>query len=556
MSKARSSAPAVLFLRGIGSTAGRRRLAAGLVLVLAAAGTARAAPRMVLTAKVPAPVARHQVRLDGAPDPGRVLHLAVALPMRNLAGLDALLRRIYDPASPSFRHYLSVAEFTRLFGPAQSDYAAAVQFLAESGLHITGVSANRTIIDVTGSVADIERVFHLRLGLYRHPTEDRDFMAPDREPSLDLAVPVLDVIGLDDFVLPTPRLRQATTLPKRVGTGSGPHGNFIGSDIRAAYYGGSALTGAGQSVGLMELAPYSAADVKNYFARFNQPLAVTIKGISTDGSRPTCKHVCHDGEQALDIEYAISMAPGLDKVEVYVGHSPESVLNRMASDDTSAQLSTSWGWARDFATDDALFKEMAAQGQTMLTASGDYSNLKDSGPWPEEDANLTAVGGTDLTTSGPGGAWRGETGWEYSAGGPSLDRKIAIEPYQVPFITVETAGSLKVRDVPDIAGDANFNNYICFNGKCNGGWGGTSFASPIWAGFIALANERAASHGDPPVGFLNPTLYALAGRARYRRILHDETIGQSGLYFSLPAYDMVTGLGSPNGQALIDALAP
>jgi len=110
--------------------------------------------------------------------------------------------------------------------------------------------------------------------------------------------------------------------------------------------------------------------------------------------------------------------------------------------------------------------------------------------------------------------------------------------------------------VPDIAGDANLDNYICADGTCTGGYGGTSFASPIWAGFVALANQQAAANGKPAVGFLNPTLYALAGGSSYKTILHDETSGTSGKYSAVAGYDLVTGLGSPSGQALINALAP
>jgi xanthomonalisin len=522
---------------------------------LACAGGAQAALLPTLTPQVPASVASHQVALVGTPDPARTMHLAIALPMRDQAGLDDLLRQIYDPATPLYRHYLSVGEFTARFGPAASDYAAAVKFFADSGLLITGVSANRYIFDVVGSVADIERVFHVRMGLYRHPTQRRDFIAPDREPTLDLAVPVLHVTGLDDFILPTPRLKQSTTPGGSVGTGSGPHGNFVGTDIRTAYYGGSALTGAGQSLGLMELGPYDIADVRTFFTRFGPPLTVAVNGISTDGSPVSCTGKCNDGEQALDIEYAISMAPGMDQVQVYVASTAESVLNRMASDNTSKQLSTSWGWREEFATDDPLFKEMAAQGQTFLTASGDYSRLSASGPWPEEDANLTGVGGTDLVTNGGGGPWSAETGWKDSAGGRSLDKTIKIEPYQRPFINAANGGNKHLRNVPDIGGDANFNNYICADAHCNGGWGGTSFASPIWAGFIALANQQAAANGKPTVGFLNPTLYGLAGGASYTKILHDETSGTSGRYNAVTGYDLVTGLGSPHGQALINALA-
>lgn len=505
----------------------------------------------LLTPHVPQAVAYHLVAPVGAPDPATRLTLAIALPMHDQPGLTALLRDIYNPASPNYRHYLSVAEFTARFGPTASDYATAVKFFSNNGLRIIATSANRYMIDAEGSVADIERIFHVTMGLYRHPSENRLFLAPNREPTLNLAAPVLHVVGLDTFELPHARRAQAPSARTSVGTGSGPKGNFLGSDIRAAYYGAGPLTGAGQTLGLMELDGWNPADITLYFTTVHQTNNVLIVGISTDGTPVTCTQ-CDDGEQALDIEFAASVAPGLQQMQVYVAKSAESVLNRMASDNTSQQLSTSWGWREDFATDDPLFQEMAAQGQTFLTASGDYSSLKASGPWPEEDANLTGVGGTDLVTTGPGGAWASETGWEDSAGGPSVDHSIKIEPYQAPFITKKNAGSHKLRNVPDIAGDANFNNYECYDGKCEGGWGGTSFASPIWAGIVALVNEKAASLNQPRVGFLNPTIYALAGTKGYHHALHDIISGTSGNYSATKSYDLVTGFGSPTGKQLAD----
>jgi xanthomonalisin len=529
------------------------RLAAAAAC-FAYADAACAAPALIPV--VPPAVAYHLTPLVGAPDPSLELHLAIALPMRNQAQLDSLMKQIYDPGSPQYRHYLTVAQFTAQFGPTASDYSTAVSFFSTAGLRVTGVSANRYLIDVVGRVSDIERVFHVKMGLYKHPTENRNFIAPDREPSPDLSVTLLHVTGLDDYTLPAPRLIQSDASSAATGTGSGPKGYFIGSDIRKAYAGSSPLTGAGQSLGLMELEGYNVSDVDLYFTKFGPPLTVPVNGISTDGSPVTCPtDPCRDdGEQALDIEYAISMAPGLDQVQVYVAKYAVSVLNRMASDNTSKQLSTSWGWDTKFAVDDSLFKEMAVQGQTFLTASGDYSSLQRSGPWPEEDANLTAVGGTDLTTRGPGGDWLRERGWAGSAGGPSLLHKTPIESYQLPFINPSNGGSLIVRNVPDIAGDADVDNYICYNGKCNGGWGGTSFASPIWAGYIALANQMADAKGKPPVGFLNPTLYRLAGLPTYTTQFHDEFKGKSGKYSAVAGYDLVTGLGSPHGQYLIDAL--
>jgi subtilase family serine protease len=524
---------------------------------LAAAMPASAAP--LLTSQLPPPVAAHIATRLGPAAANTQLTLAIALPMHDKPALAALLRDVYDAASPHYRHYLSVSEFAARFSPTESQYKTAVLFFAAAGLHVAATSANRAMIDAQGSVADVERVFHITLGRYQHPTENRIFISPDREPSLDLALPVLHVAGLDTYELPKPRrifhgASAGESVSRKVGTGSGPNGNFIGSDVRAAYYAGTRLTGRGQALGLMELQGWNPADITRYFAVLHQNNTVPIIGISTDGAAITCIR-CDDGEQALDIQYAASMAPGLEKIQVYVAHSPESVLNRMASDNTSKQLSTSWGWPNDFAVDDPLFQEMAVQGQTFLTASGDYSSLHESGPWPEEDANLTAVGGTDLVTSGPGGPWVAETGWNGSAGGPSLDRHIKIPAYQSPFVNGINRGSRFFRNVPDIAADANTNNFQCFNGACQGGWGGTSFASPIWAGMVALINEKLAAEGKPPVGFLNRPLYAFAGTSRYHQVLHDENTGASGIYSANRSYDLVTGLGSPLGSGLEQVLA-
>jgi subtilase family serine protease len=534
---------------------GASGLGAWLFAALAAPASA-ATPALVKL--VPAVVSQHQARLLGPADPTTNLTLSIALPMRNLDGLRSLVRDIYDPLSPQYRHYITVPQFADRFGPAKADYDAAVRFFAGAGLRVTSTSANHYILDVSGTVGAIEQVFHVQLNMYQHPTEARSFMSPDREPTLDLAKPVLQIVGLDDDEKPYTRLLSPDMNHgrKAMGTGgSGPDGWYIGSDMRAAYYGQKALTGLGQTVGLMELAPYYAPDIPLYFNTVKQSLSVDVFPIATDGTPALCSTPCGDGEQTLDIDYAISVAPGLYQVQVYVAKNPESVLNRMAADNMSQQLSTSWGWPRRFKMDDPLFLEMAAQGQTFLTASGDYSSLQASGPWPEEDANLTGVGGTDLTTSKPGGAWVGETAWEYSAGGPSLFKKIKIPSYQVPFINAANAGSTVVRNVPDVAAAADFNFYICGKGKCSGGWGGTSFASPIWAGFIALANEDAANHHLPPVGFLNPALYRMSGNpATYADIFHDITSGTSGVYSAVPGFDLVTGFGSPNSLGLIDAL--
>jgi subtilase family serine protease len=525
-----------------------------LLLSSAIAATVPVSAATLQSPIVPAAVARHSATLVGHMDPSTRLRLEIVLPMRDLAGLRSLLdNQVYNPHSALFRHYLSVAEFTGRFGPSQSDYRSAMKFFNDNGFAVTHTFANRYMFQVEGAAADVERVLDIRLNLYKHPTENRNFMALDREPTLALGVPVLSISGLDTFQLPVPRLVQSPD-GVRAGTGSGPGGNFIGSDFRAVYYGTgrkAGLTGQGQSVGLMELEGYIPSDIPLYFNTFGQALNVPVNGISVDGTKVDCGS-CNDGEQTLDVDYAISMAPGLDQVQVYVAKEPVAIEEQMASDDTSKQLSTSWGYKKDFAVEDPIYQEMAAQGQSWFTASGDAKTLKRSLPWPEEDANIIAVGGTDLETNGAGGSWKSEPGWKYSAAGPSLDKRITIEPYQLLFINAENKGSTTLRNVADVSANADFDMMVCANGKCGGGWGGTSFSSPIWAGFAALANQQATEEGKPTIGFINPILYP--AYAANPMMTHDIVGHRSGNYPAVRGYDLLGGLGSPRGAKTIKIL--
>ena len=343
--------------------------------------------------------------------------------------------------------------------------------------------------------------------------------------------------------------------------GSGPEGYFIGSDLREAYYGGTALTGKGQSVGLLEFAGYNVNDVKTYFSRVGQTLSVPIVGVSTDGSSLNCTGGCDDTEQALDIEVAISMAPGMSQLRVYVSDTSNvSIFNRMATDNISKSLSCSWGWSpADPGSDDPYFKEFAAQGQNLFVASGDSGSYRarSSYVYPSDDAHVTSAGGTDLTTVSAGGAWKSETAWSYSGGGISPDR-IAIPSYQTTagVITAANQGSKTYRNSPDVAAEANTDNYICYDGTCEGGWGGTSFAAPRWAGYLALVNQQSVAYGRGTVGFINPAIYRIGLGSGYGTDFHDIVIGNNGTYSAVTRYDLVTGWGSPHGSGLINSLAP
>jgi len=542
----------------------RRLFVALCAFVLFLAAIAQAEQRPTMTSHVPEAVSGGVAPLVGHLPSSQRLSLAISLPLRNEAELDDLLQQLYDPHSPKYHKYLNVGEFGARFGPTLPDYIALIRFARANGLTLVDVPVNRLVVDVEGPVANIESAFHVTLGVYQHPTESRTFYAPDREPAVDLDVPLLHISGLDNFTLPHAkniRASQESTLESGdagKATGSGPHGQFIVSDMRAAYYGSGSLDGAGQSVGLFEYAGYEISDVKTYFKNLNQSLNVPVKGVSLNGAHLGCPpKSCDDSEQVLDIEMTISMAPGLDQVVVYVGNSDVSIFNRMAADNTSKQLSCSWGWSDDESSIDPIFKEMAAQGQTVFVATGDNGSATPGDVvWPADDPYITAVGGTDLTTTGPGGAWKSETGWNGSAGMPSKN-KVPIPSYQkiAGVINSLNHGSKTLRNIPDVAAEANTNQYSCYDGGCFGGNGGTSYAAPQWAGLTALANQQAIAGGGTALGFLNPALYAIGTGSSYDSDFHDITSGSNGKYSAVTGFDLVTGWGSPNGPNLIDSFA-
>ena len=258
-----------------------------------------------------------------------------------------MLKQISDPTSLNFRHYLTPEQFAEMFGPTEKDYEALVAFATSQGFVVTGRHPNRMLLSVSASAADIEKALHVTMRVYQHPTEARTFYAPDVEPSLDLAVPVLSISGLDDYSLPRPRL-HATPLAKAQNAspnaGSGPGGTYMGKDFRAAYVPDSSLNGSGQIVGLLQFDGYTASDITYYENLAGLP-SITLSNVLIDGASGSPSGGGGEVEVSLDIEMAISMATNLSKVMVYMAPNPspwEDILNRMATDNLAKQLSCSW----------------------------------------------------------------------------------------------------------------------------------------------------------------------------------------------------------------------
>jgi len=272
-------------------------------------------------------------------------------------------------------------------------------------LTVTSLHSNRTLLDVSGSVADIEQAFQVTLRVYQHPREARTFYAPEAEPSLGLAVPVLHISGLDNYIVPRPMSLRASPLGRPTGArpaaGSGPEGTYMGQDFRAAYVPGvSNLTGAGQVVGLLEFDGYYPGDITNYAGQAGLP-NVPLKTVLLDGfdGTPGSDNV----EVALDIDMAMSMAPGLSAVVVYEGLLPDSILNRMATDNLAKQLSASWTYSID-ANSEQIFQQFAAQGQSFFNASGDYDAWVGSIYPPCDDPYITSSTAPTMMASAAGAA--------------------------------------------------------------------------------------------------------------------------------------------------------
>jgi subtilase family serine protease len=500
--------------------------------------------------------------------PSQHLNLAITLPVPNPEKLEQFLRDLYDPGSSNYRHYLTPAQFTEAFGPNESDYAAVMAFARNNHLMITATHPNRLVLDVNATVSEIEQAFHLRLLLFNHPIENRIFFAPDTEPLVEQGLPIQHISGLDNYWLPHPNwtpVPLAEVAGPKPRSGSGPNGTYRGSDFRAAYVPGTDLTGTGQSVGLLEFDGYYANDITTYENLIgltgNVPQLVNV---AIDGGVPNPG--TGNGEVSLDIEMVVSLAPGVSKIYVYQAPNPSpwvDLLSRMANDNLARQFSSSWGGGGPDAASEAIFQQMAAQGQSFFNASGDHDAYTGAIPFPSDSPHIVQVGGTSLTTVS-GAAYSSETVWNSGRGlGSSggISTYYSIPTWQQNVSMANNQGSTTMRNVPDVALIAD-NVFETYNNGSQAAVVGTSCATPLWAAFTALANQRATQAGLPPLGFLNPALYAIGEGPAYASCFHDITTGNNtwtrsrNQFFAASGYDLCTGWGTPNGTNLINALVP
>ena len=505
-------------------------------------------------------------RLSGS----RRLDLAIHLPARNQSDLDELVRELYDPASSNYHNYLSVQEFTARFGPTQSDYDEVVAWANAQGLTVTRTTPNRHLIDVSASVDDINRALNVVMSSYQADAAagKSQFFAPDREPSVTLSVPILLITGLDNFNPPQSRLvRNGPGGAVAKASGSGPGGEFLPSDMRAAYYGSGPLTGAGQTIGIFSFDGYISTDVAAYYSLLHITSPnVPVTNILVNGYTGTCDagdgsgfSTCDDGEQILDITNSIGMAPGASEVLFYEGNSGPDILNQMATDNLAKIISCSWG-SGDLGGDDVLFQEFQAQGQTYANATGDSGSYNASS-WlpPSLNPLILQVGGTRLTTSAPGGSYTSETGWPDSGGGFYAPAGYSISSTDQTLsgvVTVANKASSTLRNAPDVSAEADFDNPTISNWKSPRGRLRRHQLRRAALGGLRRAAQRTSGCREQHLGGISQSsIYTIATGANYNSNFHDVKSGTNGGFKAGVGYDLVTGWGSPNGPTLIDSLS-
>ncbi|MDA8392649.1 MAG: protease pro-enzyme activation domain-containing protein [Actinomycetota bacterium] len=598
---------------GLGGRRGAlaRRGAAALLTTLGAAGTAgftatpraSAAPQPMVALPEPAPSpATSGATTLGLTSASATLHVGVQFDPSNAAALSAFARAVSTPGSPTYRQYLSVAQFRARFGAPAAAIAATDSYLASHGLSLGPLAANGLYQPISGTASQMKAAFAVPLASVRTPS-GQVVQGATAAPSLpaNLASSVVRIAGLHPWATPTPSIAKPYPMPERPvpaiaprpAVASGPAtppyssvcagmaadpsmspnrvaGNYqLGGFYSQGNYGGAAI-------GLIEFSTFNPSDISTYESCLGISTPVTV--VTTPSGAPSNSA---SQEPTADIEDAVSLAPA-SHVYVYQGTGWTDVFQNAIAADQAKVLSASWsscptpGDASMYASESTMFQEAAAQGQTFFAASGDAGTntctyTDSSGakvPTTSDPASqpyVTGVGGTYQPSTGGPVVWNNNGSPGIGGGGvdtmlpaPSWQSGPGVSTYgSAPYCT-SSGGCRQVPDVSALAG--NGYDMFCNGGGCgvNGwsnGWsgvGGTSMASPSWAAAIALVDSTCSQ----PVGFLNPTLYsqAAAGTASY---LTPVTQGSNsyqgrwgGVYVANPygAYSPAAGLGSLGGS--------
>ncbi|MDQ6598935.1 peptidase S53 [Bacillus salipaludis] len=484
-----------------------------------------------------------------------------------------LEKKSTSPLTPI--QHLSHEQFMATHGADQEDLNKVEKFAANNGLTIKEVNAAAGTVLIAGPASAFNKAFKVQLAIYEHQNFTyRGRTGPVHIPQ-DLSDIVEAVIGLDN----RPQLRPHFRILEEK---SEPHRNqvatksFTPDQIASLYHFPQNIDVSNQCIAIIELGGgYHPDEMKQYFSSLGVAQAVlTDVTVSEAANQPTGDPNGPDGEVALDIEVAGAVAPGV-KIAVYFAPNTDAgFLNAIttAIHDTvnkPSVISISWGAPENQWTSQAMqamdraFQDAAALGVTICCAAGDRGSsdgVTDGTvhvDFPASSPHVLGCGGTKLFGSGQ--TITREVVWNEgpdSSTGGGVSDVFTLPSWQTAAHVPPSADpqTNNGRGVPDVAGDADpATGYQVLVDGQQAVFGGTSAVAPLWAGLIALINQQLGH----PVGFLNPTLYNLPASSK---AFHDIKTGNNissnerDAYKAKKGWDPVSGLGSPNGINLLNAL--
>jgi kumamolisin len=460
---------------------------------------------------------------------------------------------------------VSREEFAAKHGADGAAIEKVKEFAKEYDLSVTEVSAARRTVKLEGTAANMRRAFEVKLDRYEHEGHQYRARTGGIQVPSDLAPSVEAVLGLDDRPQARTHFRVRGQRAPRAAASAGT--SFTPRQVAQLYQFPLDVDGSGQTVGILEFGGgFRTADLQNYFSSLglSEPTVISVS-VDKAKSKPTNANSA-DGEVLLDIEVVGAVAPGAKIVVYFAPNTSQGFQDAFTTaihDATNkpSVISVSWGGAESTWTAqsmialDSAAQDAAALGVTICAASGDNGSsdgVSDGGnhvDFPASSPNILACGGTSLQSSN--GAITSETVWNDGAQGGASGGGFSVQ-FPLPVwqanagITPPSGGG---RGVPDVAGDADPDTgyQVLVDGESIV-VGGTSAVAPLWSGLIALMNEKLGK----PLGFFQPSLYGLPSSSG---ALHDITSGSNGAFSAGPGWDATTGLGSPDGENLLQALS-
>jgi kumamolisin len=397
---------------------------------------------------------------------------------------------------------------------------------------------------------------------------------------------IVAVLGLDDRPAARAHFRRLTSAsPDGVAAphAAKPAGVPLTALQVASFYDFPAGTdGTGQTIALIELGGgYNASDLSTYFSGLSLSVpTVTAVGVDGGSNSPGSSA---DGEVELDIEVAGAVAP---KASIVVYFAPntdqgfsDAISDAINATPTPIVVSISWGGAESSWSSQSMsvmnqaISDAATLGTTVTVAAGDNGSSDNpssssgvavdfpaSSPYSLACGGTTLIGNTATNTITSEVVWNELANNEGATGGgvsvvyprPAWQADAGV-PASAAGGTGTGSASTPGRGVPDVAGNADpVTGYqVVVDGQAEP-VGGTSAVAPLWAGLIA----RLAQATGTRFGLLQPLLYKGVTPGVAATGFNDIVEGSNGAYKAGPGWDACSGLGSPNGTALLSLLSP